>query len=53
MGLIVTAVAGLVVWVVLWAIGAASGFDSILIGIGLFLFALAFYSVLPYLPGRR
>ena len=53
MGLIITAVGGLIIWMVLWAIGAASGFDAILIGIGMFLLALAVYSVLPYLPGRR
>jgi hypothetical protein len=53
MGLILTATAGLVLWLVLWAIGVASGFDSILIGIGMFLLAIAIHSVLPYLPGRR
>jgi hypothetical protein len=53
MGLILTATAGLVIWIVLWAVGAASGFDAILIGIGIFLLAIAIYSVLPHLPGRR
>jgi hypothetical protein len=53
MGLIVTAVAGLILWLVLWAIGAASGFDAILIGIAMVLLAIAIRSVLPFLPGRR
>ncbi|HLY50351.1 MAG TPA: hypothetical protein VKR21_14255 [Solirubrobacteraceae bacterium] len=53
MGLILTATAGLVIWIVLWAIDVASGFDAILIGIGMVLLAIAIRSVLPYLPGRR
>jgi hypothetical protein len=53
MGLILTATGGLIIWIVLWAIGVASGFDAILIGIGMFLLAIAISSVLPYLPGRR
>ncbi|HTX32500.1 MAG TPA: hypothetical protein VMD09_14045 [Solirubrobacteraceae bacterium] len=53
MGLIITAVAGLIVWLVLWGIGAASGFDAILISIGMVLLAVGVHSVLPYLPGRR
>jgi hypothetical protein len=53
MGLIITATGGLIIWLVFWAIGVASGFDSILIGIGMFLLAIAVHSVLPYLPGRR
>ncbi len=53
MGLILTAVAGLVLWLVLWAVGAASGFDAILIGIAMVLLAIAVRGVLPYLPGRR
>jgi hypothetical protein len=53
MGLILTATGGLIIWIVLWAIGVASGFDAILIGIAMVLLAVAIYSVLPYLPGRR
>lgn len=53
MGLILTATAGLGIWIVLWAIGAAGGFDSILIGIALVLIAIGVRSVLPFLPGRR
>ena len=53
MGLILTATGGLVLWIVLWAIGLASGFDAILIGIAMVLLAIAIRGVLPYLPGRR
>ena len=53
MGLILTATGGLIIWIVLWAIGVASGFDAILIGIAMVLLAVAIRSVLPYLPGRR
>jgi hypothetical protein len=53
MGLILTATGGLVIWIVLWAVGLASGFDAILIGIAMVLLAIAIRSVLPYLPGRR
>jgi F0F1-type ATP synthase assembly protein I len=53
MGLVLTATAGLIVWLILWAVGAASGFDSIMIGVAVFLLAIAVHGVLPYLPGRR
>ena len=41
MGLILTATAGLCIWIVLWAINLFSGFDSILIGIVMVLIAIA------------
>jgi hypothetical protein len=47
MGLIVTATFGLCLWIVLWAIGFASGFDAILIGIALVLIAIGVRNVLP------
>lgn len=53
MGLILTATVGLVIWIVLWAIGFASGFDAILIVIGMVLIAIGVRSLMPYLPGRR
>jgi ABC-type uncharacterized transport system permease subunit len=52
-GLIITATFGLCLWIVLWAIGVASGFDSILIGVALVLVAIGVRNLLPYLPGRR
>jgi hypothetical protein len=53
MGLILTATAGLCIWIVLWAVDLFSGFDSILIGIVMVLLAIGIRQLLPYLPGRR
>jgi len=53
MGVVLTATAGLCIWIILWATNLFSGFDSIMIGIVMVLLAVAVYSVLPYLPGRR
>ena len=39
-GVIITATFGLCLWIVLWAIGFASGFDSILIVIALVMIAI-------------
>jgi hypothetical protein len=53
MGLILTATAGLCIWIVLWATNLFSGFDSILLGILMVLVAVGVRHVLPYLPGRH
>jgi hypothetical protein len=53
MGLILTATAGLCIWIVLWAVDAFSGFDSILIGVVMVLIAIGVVQLLPHLPGRR
>ncbi|HEV3129038.1 MAG TPA: hypothetical protein VGY32_08640 [Solirubrobacteraceae bacterium] len=53
MGVILTATAGLIIWIVLWATDLVGGFDAILIGIVLVLIAIAAHNLLPYLPGRR
>ena len=53
MGLILTATAGLCIWIVLWATDIFGGFDSILIGIVMVLIAIAVRQLLPFLPGRR
>jgi hypothetical protein len=52
MGLILTATAGLCLWIVLWALNI-SGFDAILIAVLMVLLAIAVRNVLPFLPGRR
>ena len=52
MGLILTATAGLCLWIVLWAINI-SGFDAILIAIVMVLLAIGIRTILPSLPGRR
>lgn len=53
MGLVLTATFGLCLWIVLWAIGFASGFDTFLIGIAIFLVAVGVHTLLPNLRGRR
>ena len=52
MGLILTATAGLCLWIILWAMGV-SGFDAILIAIVMVLVAIGARTVLPFLPGRQ
>jgi hypothetical protein len=52
MGLILTATAGLVLWVVLWSLNV-KGFDGILIAGAMVLIAIGVRQLLPYLPGRR
>ena len=52
MGLILTATAGLCLWVVLWSLNI-SGLDAILIGVVMVLIALGVRQLLPFLPGRR
>jgi hypothetical protein len=52
MGLILTATAGLCLWIVLWSLNI-SGLDSILIGIVMVLIALGVRQLLPFLSGRR
>ena len=52
MALILTATAGLCLWIILWALNV-SGFDAILIAVVMVLIALAIQQLLPFLPGRR
>ncbi len=52
MGIIVTATAGLCLWIILWSLNI-SGFDSILIAILMILVAIGVHNLLPFLPGRR
>ena len=52
MGLILTATAGLSIWIVIWALNV-SGFDAILIAIVMVLIAIGVRNLLPFLPGRR
>lgn len=52
MGLILTATAGLCVWIILWALGS-SGFDGMLIVVAMVLIGLAVRALLPFLPSRR
>ncbi|HEY1712735.1 MAG TPA: hypothetical protein VGG07_07525 [Solirubrobacteraceae bacterium] len=52
MGLILTATAGLCIWIVIWALNV-SGLDAIMIAIVMVLIAVGVRNLLPYLPGRR
>jgi hypothetical protein len=52
MGLLLTTIAALVVWIVLWAIGVKS-FDAFLISIAMILVAATARVFSPYLPGNR
>jgi hypothetical protein len=52
MGLILTATAGLCLWIVLWALNV-SGLDAILIAVVMVLIAVGIHQLLPFLPGRR
>ena len=52
MSVILTATAGLVIWIVLWSLNM-SGFDAILIAIVMVLVALAVQNVAPQLKRRR
>jgi hypothetical protein len=52
MGLILTAAAGLCIWIVIWSLNV-SGLDAILITIVMVLVAIGVRNLLPFLPGRR
>ena len=53
MGVILTATAGLCLWIILWAAANVSGFDAMLIVIAMVLVAVGVRNLLPFLPGRR
>ncbi|HEV2982639.1 MAG TPA: hypothetical protein VGX51_14515 [Solirubrobacteraceae bacterium] len=52
MGLILTASAGLVVWIVLWSLGSR-GFDAFLLALAIILVGATVRILSRYLPGRR
>jgi hypothetical protein len=52
MGAILTITAGLIVWIVLWAIGA-KGFDAFMITCVFLLLAGAARILMPFMPGSR
>ena len=52
MGLLLTLIAGLVVWVVLWAIGVKS-LDAFMIPMLMLVIAAGVKMLAPHLPGRR
>lgn len=52
MGLILAATAGLVVWIVLWALGS-KGFDAFMLAAAIILVGASLRILSGYLPGRR
>jgi len=52
MALVVTATAGLALWIVLWALNV-SGLDGILIAIAMVLLVTGIRNVVPNLTGRK
>ncbi len=52
MGNVVAVTIGLILWLVLWALGA-KGFDAFLITVVIALVATGAKMVTPYLPGNR
>jgi hypothetical protein len=52
MGLVLTTTAGLVVWIVLWAVDVKS-FDAFLITLAMVLVAATARIISPFLPGNR
>lgn len=52
MGLILTATAGLCIWIVVWSLNV-SGLDALFFGIGMVLIAIGVRNLLPFLSRRR
>jgi hypothetical protein len=52
MGLLLTTIAGLSLWIVLWAIGVKS-FDAFMITIAMIVVAATARVFAPFLPGNR
>jgi hypothetical protein len=52
MGFILTVTAGLIVWIVLWALGA-KGFDAFMVTAAIIVVGATLRIVTGYLPGRR
>jgi hypothetical protein len=52
MGLVITATAGLCIWIIIWALNV-SGLDAIGLAILMVLIAIGVRNLLPFLPGRR
>jgi hypothetical protein len=52
MGFILTITAGLVAWIVLWALGA-KGFDAFMLATVIILVGATLKILAGYLPGRR
>jgi hypothetical protein len=52
MGLVLTVTAGLILWIVLWALGA-KGFDSFMLATLIIVIGASVKIIAGYLPGRH
>jgi hypothetical protein len=52
MGLVLATTFGLIIWLVLWAIGAKA-FDAFMITVLIAIVAVTVRMIAPYLPGNR
>lgn len=52
MGLVLTLTAGLIIWIVLWALGA-KGFDSFMLAAAIIAVGASLKILAGYLPGHR
>lgn len=52
MGLVLTVTAGLIIWIVLWTLGA-KGFDSFMLATVIIAVGASLKILAGYLPGRR
>ena len=52
MGIVLTLVFAMIVWIILWAIGG-SGFDGFLAALLIMMFAAGAKVLAPFLPGNR
>jgi hypothetical protein len=52
MGVILTAAAGLCVWIIIWSLNV-SGLDAFMITIVMVLVAIGVRNLMPFLAGRR
>jgi len=52
MGLVLTTTAALIVWILLWSIGA-KGFDAFVIALAIITLGATARILKPYLPGRE
>ena len=53
MGILLSLIVGLVIWVVLWGTDLMKSFDAFLIAMTLVLLAATVHIVMPYLPGSK
>jgi hypothetical protein len=53
MGILLTLIAGLSLWVILWGTDLMKSFDAFLIAMVLVLLAATARLIMPYLPGSR